>query len=114
MAAKPSKSLSLALKYWSNADDRTGRTRFVERAYAPFDPELKIAGQVMNVIADKSFKFLGWKVYHHLDESNQKEEILKFVEHMDKVDRAFCAWIHETMALPALRRCMFCWAVHGL
>ena len=97
MAAKPSKCRSLALKYWSNADDRAGRTRFVERAYAPFDPELKIAGQVMKFIADKSFKFLGWKVYHHLSESKQKKEIHKeFVEYMDKVDGTF---VHGFMKL---------------
>ena len=81
----------------SNADIRAGRTRFVEPTDAPFDPELKIAGQVMKFIADKSFKFLGWKVYHHLSESKQKKEIHKeFVEYMDKVDGTF---VHGFMKL---------------
>ena len=97
MAAKPSKCRSLALKYWSDADMRAGRTRFVEHAYAPFDPKLKIAGEVMEFIAKESFKFLGWEVYHHLGETKQKEEVRKeFMKRMKLVDETF---IHGFMKL---------------
>jgi hypothetical protein len=116
MAAKPSKCRSLALKYWSDADMRAGRTRFVEHAYAPFDPKLKIAGEVMEFIAKESFKFLGWEVYHHLGETKQKEEVRKeFMKRMKLVDETyFYTWFYEALAIPTLHHSVFGLAIHDL
>ena len=87
MAAKPGKCRSLALKFWSKADERAGRSRLLPHVYAPYDPELKIAGAAIKFIAHDSFRFLGWEVYHHLNETKQKMAVNQiFEEHMRLVD----------------------------
>jgi len=87
MAAKPRKCKSLAFKFWCDADERAGRSRLLQHAFAPFDPELTIDGKPIGFIAHDSFKFLGWKVYHHLRETDQKRDVLDvFEEHMKLVD----------------------------
>ena len=89
MAAKPRKCRSLALKSWSIADERAGRSRLLQHAYAPYDPELKISGAPIQFIAHDCFKFLGWEVYHHLGEVKQKAAIREVFEmHMRLVDDA--------------------------
>jgi len=108
MAAKPSKCRSLALKYWSEADVRAGRTRLLDHVYAPYDPELKISGQVMKFIAHKSFKFLGWEVYHHLGETDQKQAVRKAFEgHMELIDNTdvhgfMKLWLYQHYAVAYL------------
>jgi hypothetical protein len=89
MAAKPRKCKSLAFKYWCDADERAGRTRLLKHRYTPYDPELTVAGQNIGFIAEEPFKFLGWKVYHHLGESDQKKAVRDcFEKHMDLVDKS--------------------------
>ncbi len=88
MAAKPSKCRSLAFKYWTPADANGGRKRLLDHAYAPFDPELKIGGQLIRFISQDCFKFLGWKVYHHMRETDQKQEVHDmFVSRMELIDK---------------------------
>ena len=87
MAAKPRKCKSLAFKYWCAGDDKAGRKRLLDRRYAPFDPELTIAGKPVGFIAHDYFKFLGWKVYHHLREDDQKAQVMSdFENNMNLVD----------------------------
>ena len=87
MAAKPRKCKSLAFKFWCDADERAGRTRLLKHIFTPFDPQLIVAGKQIGFIAHEPFKFLGWKVYHHLGESNQKQVVKEtFEEHMQLVD----------------------------
>ena len=87
MAAKPRKCKSLAFKYWCHADECAGRTRLLKNRFTPFDPELIVSGKKIGFIAHEPFKFLGWKVYHDLGESNQKQDVQDtFERHMKVVD----------------------------
>jgi hypothetical protein len=85
MAAKPRKCKSLAFKYWCQADERAGRTRLLKKRYTPFDPGLIVSGKKIGFIAHEPFKFLGWKVYQHLGESNQKQEVKEIFEKLMKL-----------------------------
>lgn len=97
MEAKPRKCKSLGFKYWTAADEKSGRTRLTKKTYTPFDPGLKVAGKNIEFIAHDPFKFLGWKVYHHLGEKIQKQEIRQmFEDNMVLVDKSH---IHGFMKL---------------
>lgn len=108
MAAKPKKCRSLAFKFWTNADDRAGRKRLLNYAYAPFDPKLSISGKPIEFIGESSFKFLGWHVYHHLSENKQKESIqADFTKNMDLIDTSFVhgfmkLWLYQHYAVAYL------------
>jgi hypothetical protein len=71
MAAKPRKCKSLGFKEWVKSDEHKF-TRLLNKKFTPFDPKLTISEGKVGFIADKSFKFLGWNVHHHMKENKQK------------------------------------------
>ena len=97
MASKPQKCRSLAYKFWSKNDDASGLKRHRPTRYAPFDPQLRIAGQPVEFIADQPFKFLGWKVFYHLKEHTQKEEVEAAFRKKMEIANAAC--IHGFMKM---------------
>ena len=109
MAAKPRKCKCLGLKKWRQKfDEEMGRKRLTDKCYGAFDPNITLDGQSIGFIEFDFFKFLGWKVYHDLKESQHKEILEeKFDKLMNQIDKAdvhgfMKLWLYQHYVLAYL------------
>ena len=109
MSAKPRKCKSLGLKVWTSSDENEGRKRLdVEKRFGAFDPMLTLSGSPVGFIGLEHFKFLGWKVFHDLSETKQKEEIKTlFSKYMELADKSHVhgfmkIWLYQHYVLAYL------------
>ena len=68
----------------------------------------QLSGRLVGFIKSDHFKFLAWKVYHDLAETNQKERIEElFDKYMDLTDKSFVhgfmkLWLYQHYVLAYL------------
>lgn len=107
MKPKPSKCVCLAFARFNKGAVHKVK-KLEEKAWAACDPELKVGGDTIPILWDKTFKFLGRKIHMSLSEEIQKQHLLqKCLEIMQKIHKSHLTgvqklWVYNFYATSLL------------